>query len=345
MSFIYFLTFFVAVSSCLLVCLIFRKLNFVDKPDGVRKTHKGEIPVGGGLALYIAVYISFFIFMTMDISEINSERLEDLSVIWNVSIIILILGLVDDLKPLPISIRLIVQILASWLVVLISDIYITDLGDLFGLGNIYLGQLGIPITIFMVVGLTNAFNMLDGMDGLVAFVTLVAFISLAVLAFLIGYMSLLLLISISLAAFLLFNLGLLGDKLKLFLGDSGSMMLGFTLAWFLVTLSQGEERLLNPVNALWIILLPLIDSLSTFVSRLWNKKPVFVGDRSHIHHILLDSGLVKWKVLLIFTIISGFSAVIGVFSYVNLVKEYYLFYGFLTLWFFYFLLIKFPNNK
>ena len=258
MNFIYFLAFFIGVFSCLLICLFFKKLKFVDKPDGVRKIHKGEVPLGGGLALYLSVYISFLLFLYTGISEVNTQRLEGLTIIWNVSFIILVLGLVDDLKPLPISIRLIVQILASWLVVLISDIYITDLGDLFGLGNIYLGKLGIPITIFMVVGLTNAFNMLDGMDGLVAFVTLIAFISLAILAFLFGEMIFIVLISISLAAFLLFNLGILGNKLKLFLGDSGAMMLGFILAWFLVALSQGEERLLNPVNALWIILLHLI---------------------------------------------------------------------------------------
>ena len=213
MNFIYFLSFFIGVFSCLLICLFFKKLKFVDKPDGVRKIHKGEVPLGGGLALYLSVYISFLLFLYTGISEVNTQRLEGLTIICNVSFIILVLGLVDDLKPLPISIRLIVQILASWLVVLISDIYITDLGDLFGLGNIYLGKLGIPITIFMVVGLTNAFNMLDGMDGLVAFVTLIAFISLAILAFLFGEMIFIVLISISLAAFLLFNLGILGNKL------------------------------------------------------------------------------------------------------------------------------------
>ena len=144
---------------------------------------------------------------------------------------------------------------------------------------------------------------------------------------------------------MIFNLGLLGRKWKFFLGDSGSLWLGFVIAWFLVLLSQGEEKLFTPVTALWLVLLPLIDSLSTFLSRIWNKKSILAGDRTHIHHLFLDSGLQKWKVLLIFTGISIISASLGVYLFIYSIKEYYIFYGFLTLWFFYFLLIKFPNTK
>ena len=95
----------------------------------------------------------------------DSYLVTGILIVFFVSIIILLLGLWDDIKPLPTSVRLIVQIFASWLVIILSDIYLFDLGNLFGFGDFYLGDLGIPVTIFMVVGVCNAFNMLDGMDG------------------------------------------------------------------------------------------------------------------------------------------------------------------------------------
>ena len=290
------------VGSCFLISLLFRKLGIVDKPDGVRKIHKGEIALGGGLAIFLPSL--FFILVLYPESSLNSlSNSPELLTVFFISIIILSLGLWDDIKPLPTSIRLIVQIFASWLVIITTDIYIMDLGNLLGFGNLYLGPLGIPITIFMVVGVCNAFNMLDGMDGIVGFVILVCSSAISLIAYLNDVPEVLFLGSILCLVFLLFNLGLLGKKWKLFLGDSGSMWLGFITAWFLVILSQGEDRLFLPVTALWLVLLPLIDALSTFLSRLWNRKSLFLGDRNHIHHILLDAGLEKWKVLLIFLII------------------------------------------
>tara|TARA_Y100001970_G_scaffold250206_1_gene321717 strand:+ start:39680 stop:40711 length:1032 start_codon:yes stop_codon:yes gene_type:complete len=335
----YIISSILVIISCLFSIFTFKKLNIVDKPDGIRKIHKGEMPLGGGFTLFIcSVLVYFFLFNS---NEVNP----DLKSIFQVSLIVLILGLVDDIKPLLISVRLIIQILASWLVIIITDIYVKDLGDLFGLGNIYLGQLGIPLTIFMIVGMCNAFNMIDGMDGLVGFVALVASASLGIIAIYNGISHKVFFPSIALSIFLFFNLGLLGKRWKMFLGDSGAYWVGFILAWYLVALSQQDIALIKASTALWFVLLPLIDALSTFLSRLYSKKQIFSGDRSHIHHMLLDSGLEKWKVLLIFLIISVFSGTFGVISVFYEIKEYYQFYGFLTLWFFYFLLVKFPYSR
>lgn len=338
----YFSASLITIGFCLLVQLIFRKMEIVDKPDGINKVHKGDISLGGGLALFLSGSLIFLVFPEYLMDVNNYIVTKELSTFWNVSIIILILGLLDDIKPLPVSIRIIVQVLASWLVIILTDIYVEDLGNLFGLGNLYLGELGIPVTIFMVVGLCNAFNMLDGMDGLIACVTLVASTSVAILVSIFNATSLGFLVTTCLIIFLIFNLGFFGKRLKIFLGDSGSMWLGFMVAWLLVSLSQGEGKIFTPVTALWLVLLPLIDALSTFLSRLWNKKQIFSGDRTHIHHILLDSGLKEWKVLSIFILISIVSAGFGIYSVFYLISEFYLFYGFLTLWFFYFLVIKYP---
>ena len=174
------------------------------------------------------------------------------------------------------------------MVILLTDSYLTDLGDLFGLGNIHLGQLGIPITIFMVVGVCNAFNMLDGMDGLVSLVSITAISALAVVLFFNkSFYEIPFFISLSLIVFLLFNLGLMGKKWKMFLGDGGSMWLGFLLAWTFVIFSQGDASIISPISAIWFIFLPLMDAFSTFFTRFRAGNPIFSGDRTHIHHLLL----------------------------------------------------------
>ena len=335
----------VSLVSFFCISILFKRYGLVDKPDGVRKIHEGEISLGGGIALFLPIVIFLFFFFEGDLSFSYTPLL---MILFYVSTIILLLGLYDDIKPLPFSARLIVQIFASWLVIILTDIHIIDLGNLLGFGSLYLSKLGIPVTIFMVVGVCNAFNMIDGMDGLVGIVILVSISAISLMATLTGVGgNYLFLGSVLFLIFLLFNLGLLGRRWKIFLGDSGSMWIGFMMAWFLVILSQGEERLFQPVTALWFILLPLIDALSTFLTRLWNRKSMFHSDRTHIHHMLLDSGLNKWKVLLVFLIISILSAVFGIFANINSIPEPEQFYGFLTIWFFYFLLVKYPlvSNK
>ena len=337
----YLSTFFISLSICAITSYIFLKLNMVDKPDGVRKIHKGEISYGGGVAIFLSLLVSFYLFF--EIEYLFSSGLIKLSLI---SLAILILGLLDDVRPLPIAIRLISQILISWAVILATDVYIKDLGDLLGFGNIVLGELGIPVTIFMVVGMCNAFNMLDGIDGLVTAVALSVFTSISALSLVNGSsLSMVFIPSFIFCAFLLFNLGLLGKERKMFLGDSGSMWLGFITAWCLIIFSQGEKALFSPPIALWMVMLPLIDALSTFLTRMRKGKPIFSGDRTHIHHIMLDSGMEKWKVIFILLLASIFFSILGVLATIYSIEDTILFYGFLTVWLFYLLLIKYPLSK
>jgi len=343
MLILYLASILISVISLVFITFIFKKLGIVDRPDGVRKIHKGEIALGGGVSLFLTSIIFFWLFpqSVHDVLEINSA----LGFVWLISIIILLLGLWDDVKPLPFSARLIIQIFASWLVIVSTDIYIKDFGNLFGYGNLYIGQLGLPLTIFMVVGVCNAFNMLDGMDGLVGFVLLITSTTIAIIAWLAGLSGSLFLGTTVVSTFLLFNLGLFSKKWKIFLGDSGAMWIGFIIAWLLVIMSQQPKALFPPVTALWLILLPLIDALSTFMSRLLNKKSMFLGDRTHIHHLLLDSGLEKWKVLLICISISITSCLFAIYFSVQNTDESLQFYAFLTIWFCYVLLIKFPETR
>ena len=130
----------------------------------------------------------------------------------------------------------------------------------------------------------------------------------------------------------------------MFLGG-GATWLGFLLAWTLVILSQGDNSIISPVSAIWFILLPLIDAFSTILTRIRSKKAIFSGDRTHIHHLLLDTGFEDKKVLIIFLIVSLISCLFAIFSIFFEIEDFYLFYGFLTLWVFYSLLIKYPYSK
>lgn len=328
-----------------LTIFVFKKLGIVDKPDHVRKIHKGDISLGGGVVLFLSCSLSLFILFPEFSLGINGDH-PGLPIIWNISIIILLVGLYDDIVPMQPALRIIVQVIASWLVIVFTDIYLRDLGDLFGLGLINLGAFGIPITIFMVVGVCNAFNMLDGMDGLVTFLLIIPATFIGMLANIKGSTGLIFIGPLILLVFLVFNLGLLGKKWKMFLGDSGAMWLGFITAWLLICLSQNETRYnFPPVTALWFVMIPLVDSLSTFMTRIWNKRSIFQGDRTHIHHTLLDLGLKKWHVLCIFLFITMIVSSLGFYFIINNVQEYYQFYGFLTLWFFYHLLLKLPMAK
>ena len=321
--------------SCILVGYLARKFNLVDRPDGIRKIHQGEVPLGGGIAISLSLSIGFFFIFSINDFFVSSLLL--------CSLFIVIIGFYDDIKPLPISIRLITQILCSWGVIAFTDVYVTNLGNLFCLGEVYLGQLGIPLTIFMVVGVCNAFNMLDGMDGLVGSMSLFAFLSILILLLGSNHDAMwIFVLSIILLIFLLFNLGLFGRRLKMFLGDSGATFLGFFLAWTLVYLSQGEGTIIKPISAVWLIALPLIDASTIFIIRLNKGKAIFSGDRNHIHHLLLDKGLSNWQVLLVLSIFNLVGCAVTLLSSFYLFQESNLFYGFLTIWIFYFLMRRYP---
>ncbi len=328
----------------LLTNTLFRKLNIVDEPDGSRKLHKGNISLGGGLVLFTSMSILIYLIYPEYSFGIYGDH-HELRNVWIISLLVLLMGLWDDIKPMRPVTRIIIQVLASWAVIVTTDLYLKDLGNLFDLGVIYLGNFGIPITIFMVVGVCNAFNMLDGMDGLVTLVLLIPSSFIAYISYMHGIEGLVFLGPACLSVFLLFNLGLFGKKFKMFLGDSGAMWLGFLTAWFLICLTQNETKYyFPPMSAVWFILIPIIDAISTFITRAWNKRSMFDGDRSHLHHVLTDSGLKKWKVLVFFIIISASASSIAAYFILFSIPEYYQFYGFLTVWFFYHILLKGPSN-
>ena len=301
---------------------IAKSINLVDIPDNFRKLHEGNVPLIGGIVIFISVVYGTFVF---GVDPFYRYLIISL-------VPILIVGIIDGIGTIavPISFRLVAQILASWIVILFSDVYLKDLGDLFGQGTVLLNQFGIPFTIFAVVGMCNAFNMLDGKDGLAGSVAVVIISSLFLLLYLNGIIyNWGLILILSLAVFLAFNLNLFGQKQKIFLGEHGSSSLGHLIAWNLVYLSQ-ETDFMTPVTALWFVFFPLTDALLTITRRIRISQSIVEADRRHLHYLLSDRGFSDQMILLSIVFISIIGTGAAIIANLLNIQEYNLFYGYTT---------------
>lgn len=310
------------VTLILLVSSIARKVNLVDIGGIVRKDHIGAIPLVGGIGLYISLIYFAFVF---GIDKFYLYVLASL-------LPIMVVGVIDGIRDIEVNpvFRVVAQIVSSWIMIISTDIYVRDLGDIFGFGSLYIGQLGIPFTIFSVVGICNAFNMLDGKDGLLGSVSVVIMASLLLLLYFFGLIyAWAQIVAMSIIVYLAFNLSLFGQKRKIFLGDHGSTGLGHIIAWSLIYLSQ-ETDFVTPVSALWFVFLPLTDAILTFLRRIKSSKSVFQGDRLHFHHLLSDRGFSDRVIVLICSFITVIGCAIAISSNIFNSKEYLLFYGYIT---------------
>lgn len=256
-------------------------LGLVDHPNE-RKHHVGSVPLVGGLAIFIGVLVGAVIwgqFQTFGV------------VLLGTSCVLVLLGALDDRCDLSVRTRLLVQTAVILTVIGSTGVYIHTLGHLFGY-ELVLGWVGIPVTVVAVIGLLNAFNMMDGIDGLagsLALVSIAAIVLFAGRTALQGSLALMALLAVAAIPYLAANLGFMGRKI--FMGDAGSMVLGYLLAWTLIRLSQQPGSQLSPVDVLWCVALPVLDTLAVMYRRLRQGKSPFKPDRGHIHHILLGMGL------------------------------------------------------
>ena len=300
-----------------------KSIGLVDIPDNIRKMHTGNVPLIGGIVIFISTVYGTFVFGVDPFYRYVIISL----------VPIMIVGTIDGIGGIsvPVSIRFIAQILASWIVILSTDVYVKDLGNLFGQGIVHLNQFGIPFTIFAIVGMCNAFNMLDGKDGLTGSVSVVIIGSLLLLLFFNGIIyNWGLILVLSLAVFLAFNLNFFGQDRKIFLGEHGSSSLGHLIAWNLVYLSQ-ETDFITPVTALWFTFFPLTDSLLTIISRIRFAQSIVKADRRHLHHLLEDRGFSDQSILVFIVSISILGAAGAVTANILSTPDYYLFYGYLTI--------------
>lgn len=282
--------------------------GLVDRPSH-RKRHGREVPLIGGICIFLGFAAA---------NLIADFALRPFQALFAGMTILLILGVVDDLVDLKASIKLFFQLFAALLLAGWAGVTVTDLGALFGPAiTLQLGAWAVPFTLFCVVGLINAVNMFDGVDGLAAgtVATALGWLSFVGLSWG-GTVDWPLLCATLLAAvcgFLVFNMRNPWRRAAAsFLGDSGSMLLGFALAWFAIAAAQGADAVLPPVAIGWILLLPVTDALVLMGRRIARGRNPFHADREHLHHILFRAGLSHKQTVTVLVLVSALLGGIGV---------------------------------
>ncbi len=260
------------------------KKLLIDIPDRSRKFHKRATPLTGGIGILLAVIVSTEIYL--DINNLKGYMPEFSQRLYIASIPLLLLFLIDDFKGMRPLFRLLIQIILSLYVIFSTDIYLSNLGNLFGFGEIQLGILSIPFTIFCVVGIMNAFNMIDGINGLCAGSAIMALLFIGFYSGLM-YDSVLIILIGSMIGFLIFNLRFFGKKRGVFLGDSGSNLIGFWVAWCAIYSSQNTIYQVETISMLWFVAIPLLDCIGLIFSRLTRGISIASPGRDHIHHKLM----------------------------------------------------------
>jgi UDP-GlcNAc:undecaprenyl-phosphate GlcNAc-1-phosphate transferase len=271
-----------------------RRLGLVDHPGG-RKDHVGAVPVIGGLVIFLALALSFLGFETrMSVQSITFVSCAGLMVL---------VGQLDDIYDLHWSWRIAAQTVAALAMIYIAGLEADNLQDVFGFAGANVGFLAVPFTVFIVVGVINALNMSDGVDGLAGTLSLVSlglFTGFALYSGDVLQAERLLALCAALIGFLLWNHRLPWQpKAKVFLGNGGSMLLGFIIAWTSVRLTQDTAHPVSPVLGPWTLALPLIDCVTLMFRRWRQGKSPFAADRHHMHHMLLDAGLRPTVVVLL----------------------------------------------
>ena len=277
-----------------------RRTGALDKPDA-RKVHVRPIPRIGGIGIYAAFMVSILVQLVF--VELTPEFMMSLIGLMVGGTIIVAIGIIDDYCDLPAKVKLLGQILAAVVLVVGFDVridFITDpLGDF-----IYLELFAIPATIFWIVGLTNTVNLIDGLDGLAAGVSSIAAITIFLVAMEEG-IPFVAMVTAALAGaavgFLYYNF----NPARIFMGDTGSMFLGFMLAGISVVgavKSAATIALIVPILALG---LPILDTTFAIVRRMRNHRPIFKPDKGHLHHRLLAHGFTQKQAVLLMYVVSA----------------------------------------
>ena len=327
----------VAIRCSILVALFFGVADHV----GGHKQHDKTTPFVGGVGVLVALLMALILLIAA-----YPEQLSKWLALGVASVIIFATGFADDLVQLNFKMRLVIQAVVAFIMVLAGGVMLGDLGGLLSGSTLALGLFTIPFTVFSVIGGINALNMIDGIDGLAGMLSLISLLLIAAVAFVAGgspTLTLSVALAGGMAAFLYYNLRYASQqRAKVFLGDNGSMLIGFLLAWILIDLSQKPSSAMTPVTALWLFSIPLMDTLSVVLRRIWVRRSPFMPDRTHLHHILLLAGFrIQDSVLLI----ASLHLLIGIMGIAGLylgVSELVMLLGFLLIYAGYFYVTLHP---
>ncbi|MFZ9046676.1 MAG: glycosyltransferase family 4 protein [Cyclobacteriaceae bacterium] len=281
-------SFFVTFSTLPIIIRLFRSINLLDAPDG-RKVHQMSKPTLGGISIYAGVLMAL-----MFVTPLSS--LAEFKFFIAGVIICLLLGMRDDISSLLASQKIVFQMLAAFVTVYYAGISLTGFYGLFGIDELPV-WFSIALSVFMIISLSNAFNLIDGIDGLAASIAIFVSLVFGVAFLLIGdefFASVSFILASSLVAFLIFN----WNPSRIFMGDTGSLVTGFILAVMAIRFINvsagtvvGTELFVNPVvMALSLLIVPIYDTLRVMLIRIYNGSSPFFPDKRHIHHTLIRQG-------------------------------------------------------
>ncbi|MDQ2069904.1 MraY family glycosyltransferase [Natronospira bacteriovora] len=292
--------FFLAMILCALVTRPSRVFGLVDRPGG-RKRHARPVPITGGVAMFAA--------FSLCLPFLNASILPFASLIIGMGFLLAV-GLLDDLEDLAVPTKLLAQVVAALLMTSWGGVQIHSLGNLFGNGPVLLGEWSIPFTVACTVLMINAINMADGFDGLAGGMSAVVIFWLGLAGWSNGagpvFVGICFLLVSVILGFLVYNLrNPWRRRAAIFMGDSGSMMLGFAIAWLAVHLTQTPTATVYPISVAWLLVLPVIDAVSIGIRRILKGRSPFAADREHLHHLMVRAGFsvrgaVAWLIALTF---------------------------------------------
>ncbi|CAM3993713.1 MULTISPECIES: UDP-N-acetylglucosamine--undecaprenyl-phosphate N-acetylglucosaminephosphotransferase [Shewanella] len=314
-----------------------KKVGLVDKPNE-RKLHVGQVPLIGGIAIYLATMFNICLVVDVDSSAM---------LYMICSTVLIVLGVLDDRFDLSFKTRLMVQTVISLAMILIGYKSLYYLGFITGDEALVLPTfISYVVTILAVIGAINAFNMVDGIDGLLGGLASVTFAALGYMFYVAGHIELAqfcLLFMVAMLPYIMLNLGFpFGRRFKVFMGDAGSMFIGFTVIWLLIEASQDQqEAVIRPVTALWFIGLPLMDMVCIMSRRIKKGQSPFKPDREHLHHICQRVGMSPRMSLLVICLIATLMAAVGVWAEYLEISETVMFVTFLLVFALYYLAISY----
>lgn len=315
---------------------VMHNLSIVDCSSEKHKLHDVNTPFVGGVGVLVALCIAFSL-----LALGYSETLQKWLVLGLCSIIIFVTGFIDDSIKLSYKSRFIIQTIVACLMVLIGGVVLTDLGGLLWGQPLQLaGWFAIAFTIFAVIGGINAVNMIDGLDGLSGSISLSSLLLIGIAALINeDHHNLVVIVALAggVVGFLYHNLRYASKRYaRVFLGDNGSMLLGFILAWLLVDLSQKPNPAITPVTAIWLFSIPLLDTLTVMLRRISLGQSPFMPDRYHLHHLFQKSGFFVTEITYTITFLHLLLGAIGLTGLYLGIPEFIMLLGFFLVFLGYF---------
>ena len=315
------------------------RVGLVDHPGG-RKRHGDSVPLTGGVAITIAAFVTM---------AASAHKMGDYQVLFAAMLVLGAIGVLDDIGEVSPRTKLGAQVVAAVLMTSWGSHYLTNLGDILARGPIELNDWAIPLTVFATVAVINGINMFDGLDGLaggLVFGILGFFAYFAWLLPDVNALKLLLVIMGGVAGFLFFNAPHpWRGRRRVFMGDTGALVLGFVIAWFTIDLTHRSDPSLTPVAPvvmLWVVGVVLFDVFTVTVRRMLRRRDPAAPDRAHLHHLLQRRGFSATQSVLIIIAANTLLGLVGTLGWRAGLPDYVLFAGFMLAGLAYVALFMYP---